>query len=196
MSGWPDRGRCGDRESDDLPPVLASRPVYAGRIINLRVDEIGLPDGGSAIREVVDHPGAVVVVALDADGSVYLVEQYRHPIGRYLLELPAGCLEPGEEPLVAAKRELREEVGLVARDWALLGSFFSSPGFLNEELHAFLARGLVSVESQPDDDEDIHVLRYPLHEVLDRCRGAADAKTLAALFLLAKVDEQGRMTAT
>jgi ADP-ribose pyrophosphatase len=171
------------------PRVISSRAIYSGKVVSMRVDEIALPGGGITLREVVDHPGAVVVVALDAEECVYLVRQYRHPIARYLVELPAGGLEPGEEPLTAAKRELREEVGLEAREWAPLGSFFSSPGFFNEQLHAFLARGLVPVRSAPDDDEDISVLRYPLKELLAHLEKAPDAKTLATLCLLRRVIE-------
>ena len=116
--------------------------VYEGKVVSLRVDEIALPAGGTATREVVEHPGAVVIIALDDDGEVALVRQYRHAIRRYLLELPAGGLEPGEEPLAAAQRELREEVGVEAARWTSLGYFFSSPGFANEMLHVFLAEEL------------------------------------------------------
>jgi ADP-ribose pyrophosphatase len=137
-----------------------------------------------------------VVAALDTDNHVYLVKQYRHPIGRYLLELPAGGLEPDEEPLVAAQRELREEVGLEAREWTPLGSFFSSPGFANERLHAFLARGLVPVPIDPDDDEDISVVRYPLTGLLDRLEATSDAKTLATLLLVTRAVGSGLANAT
>ncbi len=171
--------------SGQSPKVVESRTIYRGRVVSMRVDEITLPDGGTAIREVVDHPGAVVVAALDEDGRLYLVSQYRHAIGRNLLELPAGGLEPGEEPLAAAKMELREEVDLEARDWVSLGSFFSSPGFANERLHAFLARELVPVQGQPDEDEDLTVVTYALSDLLKHLDDVHDAKTLAALLLVA-----------
>jgi 8-oxo-dGTP pyrophosphatase MutT (NUDIX family) len=179
-----------------LPEVLSSRLIYEGRVVKLRVDEIALPSGGTAIREVVQHPGAVVVVALDSEEHVYLVRQYRHPIGRHLLELPAGGLERGEDPLTAARRELREEVGLEASEWTSLGSFFSSPGFVNEHLHAYLARGLTSVPSDPDDDEDIAVVRYPLAGLIEHPEETSDAKTLATLYLLRGVMQGGRPNAT
>ncbi len=179
--------------ADYLPSVVDSRMVYSGKVVSLRVDEVTLPGGGTAIREVVEHPGAVVVVALDADDQVYLVRQYRHPIGGYLLELPAGGLEPAEDPLKAAQRELREEVGLEAAEWTPLGSFFSSPGFVNERLHAFLARGLVSVRTDPDDDEDISVVRYPLTELLQHLEETPDAKTIAALGLLSQTARDGSL---
>lgn len=184
------------RISGELPQVVDSRPVYAGKVVSLRVDEITLPGGGTALREVVDHPGAVVVVAVDAESQVYLVRQYRHPIREYLLELPAGALEPDEEPLAAAIRELREEVGLVARVWIPLGSFFSSPGFANERLHAFLARGLAPVPAEPDDDEDICVVRYPLTQLLDNLEETPDAKTMATLLLAERALSGGEMNAT
>lgn len=168
-----------------LPRVLASRAVYTGGLINLRVDEIELiGKGRSALREVVDHPGAVVIAALDDSGHVYLVRQYRHALREYTLELPAGGLEPGEEPLVTARRELREEVGLEAEVWNHLGTFCSSPGFANERLHAFSARHLTSVGRDLDDDEDISVIRYPLTELMANLGRVPDAKTLATLCLL------------
>lgn len=155
--------------------------------MNIRTDEITTPRGAVVSRDVVEHPGAVVVVALDTQGYVYFVRQYRHAIGSYLVELPAGGLESGEQPLVAAKRELREEVGIQAADWTVLGSFYSSPGFANEHLHAFLAQGLVPVATDPDDDEDIEVVRYPLHRLPEAIAELADAKTLAALYLLERM---------
>ena len=114
----PQRDVAGDL-AGELPRVVDSRAVYSGRMISLRVDEVTLPGGGTALREVVEHPGAVVVVAVDREARVYLVAQYRHAIARELLELPAGAVERGEEPLNAARRELREEVGLEARSWKL-----------------------------------------------------------------------------
>lgn len=168
----------------DPPAVLSSRTLYEGRVISLRVDEIALPGGRTAVREVVLHPGAVVIAAIDADGQVLLVNQYRHAIGAWLLELPAGGLEPGEEPLGAAQRELREEVGMTAGRWTALGSFFSSPGFADERLHAFLAEELSAVAADPDDDEELVVVRYPLGRLLASPEKTPDAKTLAALALL------------
>ncbi len=173
----------GDSQEMTLPQIVSSRTLYEGKIVSLRVDEIALPQGRTAVREVIEHPGAVVMAAVDTEGFVYMVKQYRHPVRRYLLELPAGGLEPGEEPLAAAKRELQEEVGLQADHWTNLGSFFSSPGFANERLHAFLARGLHHVEADPDDDEDLSVVRYPLQALYDDLDEITDAKTLATLLL-------------
>jgi len=177
--------------SQPLPEVVDSRLVYEGRVVSLRVDEIALPHGRKATREVVDHPGAVVVIALDTNDEVALVRQYRHAVKRYLLELPAGGLEPGEAPLATAQRELREEVGLDAARWTALGYFFSSPGFANEILHVFLAEDLGPAYAEPDEDEDITVVRYSLSELCEHPEQIEDAKSLAALFLLSRVGKAG-----
>jgi ADP-ribose pyrophosphatase len=128
----------------------------------------------------------VVVAAIDDAGRVALVRQYRHAVRSLLLELPAGTLEPGEPPAQTAVRELTEETGLTARDWVSLGSFYSSPGFLHEEMHAYLATGLTAGEQDFDDDEDILVEWLPLSELLDDPRLVRDAKTLATLLLVAR----------
>jgi ADP-ribose diphosphatase len=172
-----------------FPELLSSRTVYEGKVVSLRVDEILLSDGRAVTREVVEHPGAVVVVAVDDEGRVPLVRQYRHAVKEYLLELPAGGLEPGELPQEAARRELREEVGVEAGTWRQLGYFFSSPGFANEKLHVFLAEDLRSAPAEPDDDEEIAVVRCRLSELYDRPELIQDAKSLAALLLLSKSAE-------
>jgi len=173
-----------EASASTAPRVLSSREVYRGNVLSLRVDEIELSEGRSAVREVVEHPGAVVIAAVDEHQRVYLVRQYRHPIGRDLLELPAGMLEMGEEPLAAAMRELREEAGLIAERWTALGSFYSSPGFANESLHAFMARDLTQVDTDPDDDEDLAIVRRPLSRVYGTLNELTDAKTLATLLLV------------
>jgi ADP-ribose pyrophosphatase len=183
-----------DRKRTAYPQLVSSRLVYEGKIITMRVDEISLPQGGFATREVVEHPGAVVIIAIDEQERVYFVRQYRHAIRSMLLELPAGTLEPDEEPLGAAKRELREEVGLVAEEWHCLGSFYSSPGFVNEHLHVFLARQLRIVESQPDFDEDLVVVRMQLSQLSGRLVDITDAKSLAALHLLQGDSDHGYRT--
>ena len=178
-------------EGAAVPKVVSSRPVYSGKVISMRVDEIVLPQGGTATREVVEHAGAVVVAAVDHQERVYLVRQYRHAIRGYLLELPAGCLEAGEEPLAGAMRELREEVGLEGRQWRALGSFYSSPGFANEVLHAFLARDLVETVRDPDYDEDLTVVRRGVQDLLEHLDEIVDAKSLATLLLLLRDRDHG-----
>jgi len=166
------------------PEVVASRIVHRGRVVTVRVDDVRLSDGQIVVREVVDHPGAVVIAALDVHGDVTLVRQYRHAVGGRLLELPAGTVEPGEEPLQTAMRELREEAGLVARRWDRLGTFFSSPGFLREEMHAFLARDLRPVAAEPESDEDITLVRRGLSALLGSLEDVPDSKSLATLLLV------------
>ena len=132
------------------------------------------------------------MIALDEKDQVALVRQYRHAVKRYLLELPAGGLEPGEQPLATAQRELREEVGLEAARWTALGYFFSSPGFANELLHVFLAEDLRPAYAEPDEDEDIAVVRYSLSDLYEHPEQIEDAKSLAALLLLSRVAKAGQ----
>lgn len=151
-------------------PVAASRDIYAGRVMALRADQVVMPGGKVATREIVEHPGAVAIVALDADDRVMLILQYRHAVRRRLWELPAGLLDHGgEAPPVAASRELVEEAGLRAADWSVLVDVVTSPGFSDEAVRVFLARGLTEV-SRPDlgDDEESELeLRWtPLAEAV------------------------------
>jgi len=150
--------------------VLASRTVYTGRIMALRVDEVSMPGGGSATREVIEHPGAVAVAAVDEDQRIVLVHQYRHPVRRRLWELPAGLLDVhGEDPALTARRELAEEAGLAAAEWAVLVDGVSSPGFTDESVRVFLARGLSTVDrlaETGDEEADLEVHRVPLSEAV------------------------------
>jgi len=154
--------------------VLSSEPVYEGRIISLRRDTVAMPGGGDSVREVVHHPGAVAVVALDDDDNVVLLRQYRHPVGRHLWELPAGLRdEDGEPPVETAKRELAEEVQLAAARWSLLVSAQSSPGFSDELVQIYLAEGLSDVD-RPDgftvehEEADMTVARLSLADAVQR----------------------------
>ncbi len=184
-------------QGGESPEVVASRIVHRGRILTLRIDEVRLPEGDVVTREVVEHPGAVVIVAMDAAGRIALVRQYRHAVRRKLLELPAGTLEPGEEALATAARELREEVGLVAGTWDRLGMFYSSPGFLREEMHAFLARELVEVPAEPEADEDIAVEWRSLADLNAHPQQIEDSKSLACLLLATRLlDSENRRPET
>lgn len=174
---------CADGGDAVPAEVVSSRRAFEGNVVSVRVDEI-VTARGTVTREVVEHAGAVVVAAVDAVGRVVLARQYRHAVGGSLLELPAGGLEPGESPPETARRELREEAGLAASNWISLGSFFASPGFLREELHAFLAMDLSPVERDLDDDEDIDLLWVSLSDLLASPQELRDAKTLATLLLV------------
>ncbi|MGI8306743.1 NUDIX domain-containing protein [Saccharopolyspora hattusasensis] len=150
--------------------TLASEDVYVGKILALRADEVGMPGGGHARREVVEHLGAVAVVALDEDDQVVLVHQYRYPVGRRLWELPAGLLDvAGEEPVRTAQRELAEEAGLAARDWSVLVDVATSPGFTDECVRVFLGTGLSDVDlpaAVGDEEADLVIRRFPLVEAV------------------------------
>lgn len=145
-----------------------------------------LPDGREASREVVEHSGAVGVVPLTGEGQVYLVRQYRYPIGKVTLEIPAGKLEEGEDPLDCARRELKEEVGIEASRWEPLLTFYTTPGFSNEVMHLFLATELSKKEAQPDQDEFLQIVSLPLEEALEKARTGEimDAKTILSLLLV------------
>jgi 8-oxo-dGTP pyrophosphatase MutT (NUDIX family) len=162
---------------------IGSRTVYEGRIATVRVERFRYDDGSTAEREVVDHPGAVVIAAFD-DGALWMVRQPREPVGEpALLELPAGKLDvPGESPLDCARRELAEEVGKAAREWREVKSFYTSPGLLAERMTAFLATGLSDVE--PRAGERIEVVRWPLAELDGAISECVDAKSLVALLLV------------
>ncbi|GAC69742.1 NUDIX domain-containing protein [Gordonia soli] len=139
--------------------VRSSRTVYQGAILTLRVDEVEMPGGRVAHREVVEHHGAVAIVARDAVGRIAMVRQYRHPVGRRLLELPAGLLDggPDETPLSAAQRELAEEADLAADEWRVLVDLVSSPGFTDEALRLYLAEGLHQLDPAERTDEEAEI---------------------------------------
>ena len=165
---------------------LSGETVFEGKIVNVRVDTVGLRNGGRAIREVVEHRPAVVLVPIDPDGNMVLVRQYRYPAGETLLEAPAGIIEESETPLACAQRELQEETGYRARHLKALGSFWTTPGFSDELMYGYVATGLEPSRLEPDDDEDITVERIPPSQVTELIqRGEIrDAKTIAALLMV------------
>ena len=167
--------------------LLSSEMIYSGKIINLRVDTITLPDGRHATREVVEHKGAVAIVPVNGQGEVILVRQPRHATGETLLEIPAGKLEEGEVPTVCARRELQEETGFVADSIEKLFSCYSTPGFTNEYLHIYLATGLTYTAENPDYDEDIEIISKPLSEAIELIwnGGIRDAKSICGILAAA-----------
>jgi ADP-ribose pyrophosphatase len=156
----------------------ASRTVYDGNLFDVTVERWGDHD-----REIVEHPGAVAVVAVDREGMVTLVRQSREPARKKLVELPAGTLEEGEAPLDSARRELDEETGLTGGDWREAASFFTTPGFCRERMHLFFAENLDRGEPTPAEEEDIELVRWPVDELERHLGEIEDAKTLVGLLL-------------
>jgi ADP-ribose pyrophosphatase len=152
--------------------------VYDGKLIDVTLERWGDNE-----REIVEHPGSVAIVAVDGDHRVWLVRQFREAARGELVELPAGARDEGEEPLAAAKRELREECGLTGGDWRELGAFWTTPGFCREYMHLYLAEGVIAGDAQPEDDEDLEVVRWRVDELESRLGELEDAKTLAGLLL-------------
>lgn len=163
--------------------TLESREIFQGRILRVHQDTVSLPGGGTASREVVEHPGGVGILALDEAGQVVLVRQYRYVFGRVLTEIPAGKREAGEAPFVTAQRELKEEIGALADRWTELGTLIPSPGCYGETLYLYLAQGLHWGDTQPDEDELLELVRLPFSEAVRQCMDGTltDAKTVAAV---------------
>jgi ADP-ribose pyrophosphatase len=179
----PQRSKMSGSTGGAPEEMLSSERVYSGRIVKLRIDRVRLPSGVESRREIVEHRGAVALVALDSDGNCLLVRQYRPPVGDYLLEIPAGTLEEGEDPADCAARELAEETGYRPGTLIELAGFFSAPGFCTEFLRVYLATDLAEAASEADEDEDIELVRLPLGECVDLVRsgGIRDAKSVVGL---------------
>ena len=163
--------------------TLSSELIYEGRAVRLRVDTVKMPGGRETTREIVEHGDCVAIIALDDEGNVLLVEQFRKPVAKKLLEIPAGGIEPGEKLEDCVRRELREETGFLPQKVERLGGFYSSPGYSTEYLHFFLATELISRPLQAEDSESIRVVRVPLAEVIGLIKSGrvCDAKSIAAL---------------
>lgn len=159
------------------------RQIYKGRIVDLRMERVDLPNGESIELEIVRHAEAAAVVALHDDEQVTLIHQYRHAVGGYIWEVPAGILNPGEEPLAGAARELAEETGLRAKNWTSLGTFLSTPGFCDERLYLYLASDLTDGDATPESDEVIRVHKVPFARALEMVQSSQieDGKSVAAL---------------
>ena len=168
-----------------------ARTAYEGKLIDVTVERWGDHE-----REIVEHPGAVAIVAVDAERRVTLVRQRREAARKELLELPAGTLEPGEEPLAAAKRELEEETGLRGGEWRELAAFWTTPGFCRERMTVFVAEGAEAGAPAADDDESIELVRWHVDELESRLAELEDAKTIAALLLYLRTAGAGATTAT
>jgi ADP-ribose pyrophosphatase len=165
--------------------LIQSETLVQARPFNIRRDQVELPDGKPSTLVIVDHPGAVTLLPVDSQGRVWFVRQYRHATQQELLELPAGTLEKGEDPLVCAQREVREEIGMAAGNLEMLGEFFLAPGYSSEYMHVYLATGLTASPLKGDADEFLTVERIPIKQVYTMAEEGElpDGKTLAALLL-------------
>jgi ADP-ribose pyrophosphatase len=163
--------------------TLSSRKVFEGRAVKLRVDTVKLPNGRETTREIVEHENCVAIVALDDADNILLVRQFRKPVEKDLLEIPAGGIDPGETPEDAVRREMREETGFLPQKVEKLGGFYSSPGFCTEYLHLYLAADLVPKPLKAEDTESITLVQVPLSQVKGLIASGAicDAKSIAGL---------------
>ncbi len=165
--------------------TLKTERIYEGKVINLRVDTVELPDKKYSKREIVEHPGAVGIIGVNNDGKVILVRQYRKAVDDFLLEIPAGKMEPREDPLECAKREFKEETGYSASSFYALSHCYTSPGFSNEKIYLFKAENLFKGVAEPDEDEYIELVEIPFDQALEKIdKGEIrDSKTIIAILM-------------
>ncbi len=189
----------GKAEASLKAKLVTSKLAYKGKVFNVYTDTVIEPGGNENTRDVIRHNGSVVILALDdtkskGDPEVILERQYRHAAGQFLIELPAGRIEPGEAPLAAAKREMIEETGFRAKQWTLLTKYFASPGFLGEWMQIYLARDVREGVARPEPDERIEIHRVPLSEAmrLIATNQIHDGKTLIGLSLYDAARRAGR----
>ena len=163
--------------------TVDTKRIYDGKIINLRVDTVQLPNGRETYREVIEHGGAACVVPVTEDNMIYMVRQFRYPFNEEILEIPAGKLDAGEQVWGAANRELEEEIGMKAGELTYMGELRPSVAYLTEVIHMFLARGLKKTQQHLDEDEFLNVETYPFEAVVDMIMAGkiTDAKTIAAV---------------
>ena len=176
-----------DKTPDFTESMLSSKTVYRGKLLHVLEDEVRLPDGGRARREYIRHPGAAMMLPFLDAKTVVLVRQYRYPLARHFLEIPAGKIDRGEDPLAAARRELKEECGYEAREWRRLATIHPCIGYADEAIELFLARELTHVGHAPDDGEFLEVVTVGLAEALAWVRDGkiTDQKTVIGLLWVA-----------
>lgn len=177
----------------DNEPTISTRSIFQGRIIDVRVDTVRLQNGRETTREIVDHAPSICVVPVDDDGNALLVRQYRKPTDGFLLEVPAGGIEPGESPEDAARRELQEEIGHTSGNLVALTGFWLAPGWCSEYMYSFLATDLAPAALDSDEDEFIEVVRVPLGDAPNLIAQGEirDAKSVASLLLAMRVLGRG-----
>lgn len=182
------KGNIDAREEQLVEKTVSQETTFEGKVFQVVVRDVELYDGSHARREVVLHNGGAAVVALDADNQVYLVRQFRSPYGQVIYEIPAGKLEKGEDPKVAALRELKEETGMEAGSIISLGEMYATPGYCSEILYLYLATDLKMGEGNPDDGEILRVLKMPLSRVVEMIEAneIMDAKTIAGILKTAR----------
>lgn len=165
--------------------TISSKVIYDGRAVKLRVDTVQMPDGRKTTREIVEHSECIAVVAVDEKDNVLLVKQYRTPVEKELLEIPAGGIDAGEKPEEAVRREMQEETGFLPRKLVRLGGFYSAPGFCTEYLHLYLATDLIQSQLFAEDTESIKLVRVPVKEIpaLLTSGKIEDAKSIAGLYM-------------
>ena len=169
--------------------TISKERVFNGSVIDVYALRVMLPDGKEARRDLVEHPGAAVIIPFSPNGELYMVRQYRKPLEKTTLELPAGKLDKGEDPKVCAERELREETGLTAKEISHIISINSTPGFCNEVLHMYIARGLEEGEACADEDEFISAEKIPVRELVQKILNheITDAKSIIGILLAEKI---------
>ena len=168
--------------------TVSSQLIYDGRAVKLRVDTVRTPSGRETSREIVEHSDCVAIIAVDADDNVLLVNQFRKPVEKELLEIPAGGIEPGEDAVATVCRELREETGYLPQKVERLGGFYSTPGYCTEYLHLYLASDLVPSSLNAEDTEGIKLVRVPISQILGLITSGSicDAKSIAGLLIFLK----------
>ena len=166
--------------------TLSSQFIYEGRAVKLRIDTVKMSDDRETTREIVEHSDCVAIIAIDADDNVLLVEQFRKPVEKILLEIPAGGIDPGEDPAATVCREMREETGYLPRKVERLGGFYSAPGYCSEYLYLYLATDLVSDPLHAEDTEGIRLVRVPIAQIANLITSGSicDAKSIAGLLTL------------
>ncbi len=179
-----------------LEKTIKSETIYNGRIIKLLNDQIMLPDGNEAFREYVKHPGGICIVPIGKEKEVYLVRQYRYPYGTEVLEIPAGKRDSAnEEPLEGGKRELKEELGLTAKNYYFLGEFYPTPGYTDEVIYMYAAWNLTEGENNPDEDEFVEKVSLPLNILVEKILNGEikDGKTQAAVLKIKALIDSGKI---
>ena len=166
--------------------TVQSTEIFKGKVVTLTVDDVILPNGKPAKREIIHHPGAVAIIPITKDGKIVFVEQYRKALERTIVEIPAGKLEPGEEPAVCARRELEEETGYGAKELTHIQSFYTSPGFANEIIHLFVAKDLYKIEEKRelDEDEFVSIIEATLEEAEEMVKNQQIYDTKTAFSVL------------